>query len=216
MDYQRARKTSEKDERRKSILDASKKLFASQGLSGTSIDQISGDCHLSRSLIYTYYLDKKHILIAIVCEALDLLQREFEAQVLQMRNGLEAIASVGGAYVRFARSKPEYYDAVLRFKLQDGPSFLEPDGKKDALIESFNDDLRGLIARAKAIDDLMVAQIERGMQDGSIRVVPNPAHVARALWAMVAGLIQASSGDDEWVQTGLELAKAGLRKGGNP
>lgn len=213
MEYQRARKDTEKDERRKAIIEASKRSFAIHGLAGTNIDRIAADCGLSRGLIYTYYLDKTHLFVVVVAEALESLYKEFEAQVARGGDGLDTLAAIGRSYARFAWSKPEYHDAILRFRFDGAIVPTERDGRKDRLVESFHADLERISARAGEIDALMVGQIERGMRDGSIRPVQDPHRVARALWAMVGGLLQSAAGDERLVETGIEIAQAGLRKG---
>lgn len=214
MDYQRARKTSEKSERREAILDASKRLFASQGLTGTNIEQIAATCSLSRSLIYTYYLDKSHIFILVVSEALSLMRSEFSAEAARRENGLEAMAGIGRTYVSFARRNPEYYDAILQFKLDGSIAKRALDGKKDGLIARFNGDFETLMECVAGIDRLMVDQVDRGVRDGSIRPQDDPGRTARALWAMVAGLIQASPNNLAVIETGIEIAKEGLKRPG--
>lgn len=211
MDYQRARKTSEKEERRAAILNAAKGQFASAGFESANIDRISADCGLSRSLIYTYYLDKTHLFVAVVSEALELLHGEFQTQVAHQRTGIETLASIGRAYVDFALRRPEYYEAILRFRFEDVEVPLERNGKKDALLDAFRHDLELVRDRARDIDTLLEDQIRRGMRDGTLRPVQDPRQVARALRAMTAGLIRAAAGDWNLLEAGLDIATSGLR-----
>lgn len=55
-----------KDERRNKILTASLSLFASRGLSGTKIIDISKKAEMSQGLIYHYYSSKEEIYIELI------------------------------------------------------------------------------------------------------------------------------------------------------
>ena len=196
------RRNNEKDQRRQSILDAAKDLFAIQGVDATTIEQIASSCQLSRSLIYTYFLDKNHIFLVVVYEAL----------------------AIGWAYVSFAKSRPEYYEATLRFQFSKN-LFPNPSGKgKDALVERFESDFKLVANRADQINQLMASQIEMGIQDGSIRKdIKNPLQTALSLWAMTGGLIQTSAANEQMfslaygisqhdiIAQGLAIAREGLK-----
>lgn len=62
-----------KEERRKKIMSASLELFASQGLSGTKIGEISSKAEMSQGLIYHYFNSKEEIYIEIVRTAIQKL-----------------------------------------------------------------------------------------------------------------------------------------------
>lgn len=220
----KARRNNEKDQRRQSILDAAKDLFTIQGVDLTTIEHIASSCHLSRSLIYTYFLDKNHIFLVVVYEALEVMFEEFERAIAAEKSGLDRISAIGWAYVSFAKSKPEYYEATLRFQFSKN-LFSKPSGKgKDALVERFECDLQLLSNRANQINQLMASQIEMGIQDGSIRNdIGDPLQTALSLWALTGGLIQTSAANEQMfsvaygisqhdiINQGLAIAKEGLK-----
>lgn len=227
MSYLRARRNSEKDQRRQAILDAAKDLFATQGMDTTTIDQIAKACRLSRSLIYTYFLDKNHIFLAIVSAALQVMLDAFKDAIHNEKNGLDRITAIGWAYVSFALTKPEYYDATLRFQLLNpvGPSVSEKE--KSELSERFQTDFQVTLKHAAQITQLMAAQVEAGVQDGSIRKdIGEPVKTALSLWAMTGGLIQTSAANahlfsqaydvsqKELIAQGMALMHEGLKNKG--
>lgn len=227
MSLLKTRRNNEKDQRRQSILDAAKDLFAIQGVDLTTIEHIASSCHLSRSLIYTYFLDKNHIFLVVVYEALEVMFEEFERAIVTEKSGLDRISAIGWAYVSFAKSKPEYYEATLRFQFSKN-LFPKPSGKgKDALVERFECDLQLLSNRANQINQLMASQIEIGIQDGSIRNdIGDPLQTALSLWALTGGLIQTSAANEQMfsvaygisqhdiINQGLAIAKEGLKNTG--
>jgi AcrR family transcriptional regulator len=218
------RRNNEKDQRRQSILDAAKDLFAMQGVDSTTIEQIASSCQLSRSLIYTYFLDKNHIFLVVVYEALEAMLEDFERAIVTEKSGLDRISAIGWAYVSFANSRPEYYEATLSFQFSK-KLFPNPSGKgKDALVERFESDFKLVANRANQINQLMASQIEMGIQDGSIRKdIKNPLQTALSLWSMTGGLIQTSAANEQMfcaaygisqhdiIAQGLAIAREGLK-----
>lgn len=223
MDKLRARRREEKDQRRQQILDAARALFASQGVDATTIEQITNACRLSRSLVYTYFIDKKHIFLVVVAEALEVLLAEFEQAMIGQPTALDRVSALGRAYVSFAQSRPDYYDATLRFQLSKD---LQPNRDvtgKPVLVERLTFDFNQVVHRADQINQLFARQIELGMAEGSIRRdIGPPLQVALSLWAMTGGLIQTSTANAQWfsqaygisqsslIDHGLALARAGL------
>jgi len=227
MDHLRARRQTEKDQRRSAIVGASRSVFASVDLESITVDQIATACHLSRSLIYTYFLDKHHIFIALVSEALEALLGDFQGAVESGDSGLDRIFAIGWAYVSYAQSKPEHYRAIARF-MQSKPMGTGSYGiKKAGLVEKFKDDSQKVSDLSARINELMACQISSGFEDGSIRKdVGDPLRAALSLWAMTSGLIQIASALESMlprdvtqarnalIAQGLEIAREGLRNQG--
>ncbi len=227
MNYLKTRRNNEKDQRRQSILDAAKDLFAAQSVDSTTIEQIASACHLSRSLIYTYFLDKNHIFLVVVSAALEVMLEDFGRAIGAEKSGLDRISAIGWAYVAFAHSRPEYYEATLRFQFSKNILPNTSGKERNALIEKVDADLQIVMSRADQINRLMAAQIEMGIQDGSIRKnIGDPLQAALSLWAITGGLIQTSSANaqmfsraygysqNDIIAQGLALAREGLKNTG--
>jgi len=227
MDYLSARRNEEKDQRRQSIIDAAKGLFTAQGVDATTIDQIARSCRISRSLIYTYFIDKNHLFLVVVATALEVILEEFKRAITGKQNGLDRISAIGSAYVNFALSNPEYYNATLRFQFSENFASKPQESTKRVLDERFDSDLQKVMERADQINQLIARLIVEGIEDGSIRKdIGDPLQVAISLWAITGGLILTSSankrmfyenysiGQDSLIGHGLRLALAGLRNKG--
>ncbi|HEY5972915.1 MAG TPA: TetR/AcrR family transcriptional regulator [Pseudoxanthomonas sp.] len=82
--------------KRASILEAAKRLFASEGLAGASMDQIAAAAGVSKLTVYSHFGDKEALFAAAVrakCEEMlpdDLFQQQFKGP---LRTQLKAIAS---------------------------------------------------------------------------------------------------------------------------
>lgn len=67
------------DDQRQSILAQAARLFAHQGYSATSMNQVAAACGLSKASLYHYYRDKYDILLSIADEHVSRLQALVEA-----------------------------------------------------------------------------------------------------------------------------------------
>jgi len=63
------------DEQRESILAGAARLFATQGYSATSMNQVAEACGLSKATLYHYYRDKYALLFSIADTHVERLQR---------------------------------------------------------------------------------------------------------------------------------------------
>ena len=54
------------DERRQQIVDAARQLYEEQGLSATTVKDISERCGVARSLFYHYFPDKQAVTSAVI------------------------------------------------------------------------------------------------------------------------------------------------------
>jgi TetR/AcrR family transcriptional regulator len=67
------------DEKRRAILKAAARLFASRGFDRTSMNEIAGACGVSKALLYHYYENKDRLLFDIIRAHLDDLVAAVEA-----------------------------------------------------------------------------------------------------------------------------------------
>ena len=66
-------------EQRQQIVDEAARLFARQGYSGTSMNQLADACGLSKATLYHYYRDKYSLLVGIADEHVSRLQELVES-----------------------------------------------------------------------------------------------------------------------------------------
>ncbi len=178
MSYISERRGEEKERRRAQILDAAEILYAKKGWDAVTVDQVARSARLSRGLVYVYFHDKEDLLFAIGERAMLLLQSRFEAALGGAGSGLAHVEAIGRAYVGYAIEFPHYFDFCSRF--QSHPSGAEP-GANEAACRAASDRTIATV----------VAAIEGGMRDGSIRAdVGDPLLLAFALWAFTHGITQ--------------------------
>ena len=175
------RRLEEKERRRIEILDAAEAVAAIVGLDHFTMDQVARHARLSRALIYVYFRDKRDLLIAICIRALDELQSRFAATAATTVSGLAQVEAIGRAYVGFATEFPLRFEALAHFEAQ------APSADDDPMYAQ-------CLAAGDRPIELVVAAINSGMQDGSIRqTAGDPVRLGLSLWALTHGLIQLSA-----------------------
>jgi AcrR family transcriptional regulator len=181
MSYIAERRLEEKERRRAEILDAAEAVCAVVGWDDMTMDQVARKARLSRALLYVYFKDKQDLLFGLCERALGILGQRFMDAVSRQRRGLDQMAAIGRAYVAFSQEFPVYFEVVARCEvLTPDP---EVESNEAAVLH------RGDQARA-----LMVAVIETGIRDGSIRSdVGDAKVVSTVLWGYMHGVLQLAS-----------------------
>ncbi len=190
------RRLEEKERRRAEILDAVEAVAAVTGWDAMTMDEVARKARLSRALVYVYFKDKNDLLFGIGERSLTLLHRMFEAAVAAHETGLDQIAAVGRAYLEFSKKFPVYFAVLVRCELSS----------PDAVASGTNE--WSCMVVGDAVQDMMVAVIEKGMRDGSIDAKAGDARViAVVLWGFLHGVIQlATSKANLLAHRGLDLA----------
>lgn len=179
MSYITERRQEERDRRRAEIVDAAEALYAEVGWDAVTMDQVARRARLSRALVYVYFRDKTDLLFALVERSLDTLRAWFEAAREGKARGIDEVEAIGRAYVAFSRELPHYFDACARYQAH---------APGDGSIQPNEVACRQAGHRAH---ETMVAALNRGVADGSIRAdIGNPYVTALSLWAFSYGVIQ--------------------------
>jgi AcrR family transcriptional regulator len=106
------RKEREKEDMRRLILNAARKLFLEQGYEKTSIRNIADAIEYSPATIYLYYKDKNELLFALHEEAFLKLMEELGG-VRSIKDPLERLIEMGHRYIKYAVENPELYDLMF-------------------------------------------------------------------------------------------------------
>lgn len=189
------RREEERERRRVEIIEAAEALYAEKGWDAVTMDAVARQARLSRALIYVYFLDKEDLLLAIAERALDELRQRTAAAMARHVLAIDQIEAMGRAYVLFQQERPYQFDACTRYHAHQAnagaPSELACTAAGDALMA------------------VMVATLERGLKDGSIRAdLGDPSQVCVMLWAFTHGLIQiATTKSQEIARHGVEVPK---------
>jgi AcrR family transcriptional regulator len=179
MSYIAERRQEEKERRRAEILDAAEAVATEVGWDATTMDEVARRARLSRALLYVYFKDKTDLMFGICERAMLTMLERFEEGVARHKRGLEQMQAIGRAYVAFSDEFPVYMQVLAHCELIP-PVIDEAEGNQAACA-------RG----AAAVQQLMVATLERGVADGSIRGDAGDLQVvAMVLKGFMHGVIQ--------------------------
>jgi AcrR family transcriptional regulator len=106
------RKERDKEEMRRKIMDASRRLFLEQGFEKTSIRNIADAIEYSPATIYLYYKDKNELLFALHEEAFVKMMAELSV-VVTVEDPFERLVEMGRQYIKYALENPELYDLMF-------------------------------------------------------------------------------------------------------
>ena len=102
------RKTREKEQRRKEILDTAERLFFSRAYDDVSMDEIAREVELNKATLYLYFKNKEALFAAIVLRGIRILQKKYEECMETQVTGVVKVALMGQAYYRFSQEHPDY------------------------------------------------------------------------------------------------------------
>lgn len=116
------------DDQREAILASAARLFATQGYSATSMNQVAEACGLSKATLYHYYRDKYALLFSIADTHVERLQR------IAMEAGETSGTAEEKLRTLIARLVEEYADAQdEHWVLTSEVRFLEPADRRRIL-----------------------------------------------------------------------------------
>lgn len=109
------RKAKEKEELKKLILQAAKKLFAEKGIEQTTIRNIADAIEYSVGTVYVYFKDKKEILHELHTQGFTQLGREMRV-LSNVSDPMERLKALGRVYLQFAIENPDMYELMFLMK----------------------------------------------------------------------------------------------------
>ena len=171
------RQEVERQERRKMILDASRKVFFQKGYLGATIRDIAYEAALSPGLIYHYFDNKDDIYGAICQEAFKVLIRILGKADIATGTIMDRLLKISKAYIEFYQNHNEYFEII---------SFKELGFKKVGLSENVLKDLDKM--SMQAIIPLHNI-VKTGLASGEISTKSDAWEITMALWASIEGTI---------------------------
>lgn len=171
------RKEREKEQRRKAILKAARKIFFERGLHAASMDEIAELAELSKGALYLYFKSKEDLYVSLLEEGLAILRRMFEEVAARPLPPDEALREIGLAYYEYYKRYPDYFQ-ILKFADTRG------------LHSKLSHDVLECTQQCSMSCLRVVASVfERGVQAGIFRSDLSPMEVAIMLWGTSNGMI---------------------------
>jgi AcrR family transcriptional regulator len=165
------------EETRRRILAAARRVFAAQGYTGASLDEVAADAGLTKGAIYWYFASKSEVLLALVEE-----RRERQAATLpaairrftESDDPIAALTEVLKEQMDLCRQSQEWPRLVVEFLAES---------RDPAMRERF----QALVCRRQEIIRDAIAEAQR---DQRLRADVDPYEVAVLLTSLFDGLQQ--------------------------
>lgn len=106
------RREREKQNRRRTIVKAAKRLIAKSGVEGMSMDQVAQAVELNKAILYLCFENKADLIDAIAYEGLALLEQRFQEIAKGSWPGLDKVLALIGATFAFYKQYPVYFHAL--------------------------------------------------------------------------------------------------------
>ena len=183
------RKEREKKMRRQQIMDAAKKVFASKGFGGATVENITDEAELSPATLYLYFKNKDELFASLNLRMLeDLIAKVENVRDQKKLSPEKKIDALEKALYEVYLTDPLNVVNVLRFQSKERLRNLSPELASQ--IKSYTQKYM------KAIAEIF----KDGVREGTF-LDRHPAAFADIVWSLFAGLVL------------LEDTKKGLNRG---
>lgn len=178
-------------EKENNIIKAAKIVFGRDGFTNAKMDDIAQHAGITKVTLYSYFLSKENLYMAIVYHAFLALTERFYNTVASQKshNGLQSTIAIFRAFFDFCEQNFLYSESILDYfsmvrNLSRKPDDPSSQGLRDSIFFIKIQDLQNLPLK------LTVKEIRRGMADGSIKKGIDPMLHTIQGWTMVVGYIK--------------------------
>lgn len=186
------------DRRRKQIIVAATKLFASQGFFRTTVKDIAGLAGTSPGLIYQYVSDKEDILLLVLLEVVDAYAREIPKAIGETSDPLERLLL---AFAEYCRVVDRYRAAtVLAYR---STKSLSPERRE--IIKQREIETNGLFS------DIVVECIKSGaIRPVNVDVVTYQIVMTAHAWALKSWHFKANLTLEQYIESNIDILLNGV------
>jgi len=186
---------SKKSLKEQKIIEAAEKIFAKVGFANAKVEDIAQEAGITKVTLYSYFKSKENLQMAVTYKALQLLIEKYYKTISEYKshNGFECCIALFKLFIEFCEENFLYSEALLNyFALIRSTDFGDneekmTDSTKESLYFKKLQDIQNLPFK------LTVQEIERGMEDGSIRKDIDPMLATLTAWASSLGYIKVIS-----------------------
>ena len=178
------RRERERQETRRKILDASRKMFVRRGYEATTMRAIAKEVEYTPTAIYHHFRNKEALLNELSTIDFQALAQTFQ-RVGRVEDPLERLAKIGTAYVEFAQKHPMQYQLMFMTTRLEGAASEPPPG--DPSERAYG------ILRETCAEAIKTGKLRPELDD--------PDALAQMSWALVHGLVSLRivKGRDDWI-----------------
>lgn len=182
------------------IIDAAEEVIGSVGLKNAKMDDIAAAAGITKVTLYSYFQSKENLYLAITYTALQKLINEYyEAiDINRSRSGLDAVVALIETFMNFCEKNYLYtealleYFAMMRSTSQGEDTSRLTEAERESIYYKKLQDIHNLPFK------LTAKEIQRGIDDGSIKPDADPMFHTLQGWTTIVGYAKviAASGEN--------------------
>jgi AcrR family transcriptional regulator len=176
------RKSREKEERKRLILDYAKELILEQGVGSVTMLDIAKKAELSKATLYLYFKSKEAILEEILEEAGTYFMDYVQERIDFSKPGIELFRDLWESFIHIYGENNDIF-VCIGIK-----NYLEP-GFPLVMDRSLGNEERVNIRFLRLIRDTL----SRGVEDGTLDKAMNPEKLASSIMMIGSGIIETVS-----------------------
>jgi AcrR family transcriptional regulator len=186
----RERRTREKEQRARLILDRARELFFERGYESVTISQIAAAAELGKGTLYSYFDSKESIYIELVREGLGILAGMIEDATSGDAHPGDQLRVMGLAFLAFYNEFPEYFRLMFFVAHND-------------ILTSRPDEASRLFEDGLAIRSMVAEVVSRGK---AVRAVGECSSLLTAdvMWGALLGIVMVMEMEREFIRHGPE------------
>jgi AcrR family transcriptional regulator len=172
-----SRKQSEMRQREADILSISRRMLLESGYESLSMEKVAAELKTAKGTLYNHFPNKEEIVLALICQALQVRQRMFGIAAMACDKSRERMMAVGVASELYVRQHSEHFaieqfvsNSTIRGKSQE---------KSRDLVRHF--ELQCMESVAAIVRDANM------VGDFSLPTSLNPEEVVFGFWAITFG-----------------------------
>lgn len=198
----RERRQKEQEIRRNDIIEAAERVFFAKGYPHATMDDVAKEAEFSKRTVYIYFNSKEQIYFEIMIRGykrlITMLQEDMESG--NFTDAIEEIRRMSWTLYRFSRTFPDYFKAIMEYETG------ERDFKKGVSDESREE----CYALGEKVMSVLIGLLKKGIAEGSVRAVLDPANTALVLWACIIGVFNTAAKKEKYINNYYGLTAEGL------
>ena len=181
------RRTREREDVRRRILDAARELFAGEGYEAVTMRKIADAIEYTPPALYFHFKDKLELVQALCQEDFVTLASHF-AQLDAIAEPWERLSRMGRGYVEFAIEHPNHYRLMFMTKLPPEVEKTDDPNKGNPAKDAY------AMVQHLAAEAIAAGVLKPEYQD--------PDLVAQVLWSAMHGIASLSitMGESKWIE----------------
>jgi AcrR family transcriptional regulator len=161
------------------IIDGMERALVSKSYESLTIDDVAKEAEYSKKTIYSYFKSKDEIYMDLIIRKFILLNEVLEKAAYESKKkGIDKIEVMGMAYLEFAKTYPDYMQAIINFDANREYDNFEANKTLEHYFKDFD---KSYV--------LLVDTIKEGIVEGSISKETDPISASIILWSSINGFI---------------------------